>query len=300
MDGKHTLYLDPKIIAKISHLELRARNVVEGFLTGLHKSPFKGFSVEFADYRQYMEGDDISHIDWKVFARTDKYYVKEFEDETNLKCYFLLDVSSSMGFKSKQEYRTKKDYAFFLASSLAYLMVTQRDNVGLVCFDEDIKTYLPAKGRVTHLRRFYLDLEKTKIGKNTNLEKPLHKVAELIKRRGLIILISDLWGDINELARGLKHFIFDGHEVIVLHILDPTEVNFPFEGITRFVDLETKKEVSLDTRMFKEKYMLKVKDYLNNIKIECNKMNVDYKLMTTETPVEQALFSYLAKRKELM
>lgn len=300
MAEKKFTFLDPKAISRISNMELRARIIVEGFLSGLHKSPFKGFSVEFADYRQYIEGDDISLIDWKVYARSDKYYVKEFEEETNLKCYFVVDVSGSMGFKSKPEYLTKKDYAFYLTSSLAYLMVKQRDSIGLVCFDEKIKMYLPARVRFSHLRRFYLSLEKTKLGKLTNLGKPLHEVAELLRRRGLVIIISDLWGDVSEFLTGLKHFVFNGHEVIVFHILDPVEVNFPFDNIVKFVDLETKKEVLLDPKIFKHKYLSKASSYLNDIKVECNKMNVDYRLITTETPVDEALFAFLAKRRMLL
>ncbi|OGF48838.1 MAG: hypothetical protein A2044_01210 [Candidatus Firestonebacteria bacterium GWA2_43_8] len=293
-------FLDPKTVTRISNMELRARRVVEGFLSGLHKSPFKGFSVEFADYRQYMNGDDIGLIDWKVFARSDKYYVKEFEEETNLKCFFALDVSGSMGFKSKKEFLSKQEYSYYLVSALAYLMIRQRDSVGLVCFDDKIRTYLPAKVRVTHLRRLFLAMEKTKLGKDTNLGKPIHETAELLKRRGLVVVVTDLWGDIDEFLTGIKHFAYDGHEVIVFHLLDPAELTFPYEEMSRFVDLENGKEVMLDPRIFREKYIKKVNEHLNYAKIELAKVGVDYKVLTTETPVDEALFSYLARRRKLM
>ncbi|PYR03487.1 MAG: DUF58 domain-containing protein, partial [Acidobacteria bacterium] len=239
---RESRFLDPAVVARLGTLELKARTIVEGFLSGLHRSPFKGFSVEFAEYRQYIPGDDLSTIDWKVFARSDRYYVKKFEEETNLDCHLMLDVSGSMGYGDHHA-MTKFEYGACLAASLAYLMNRQRDAVGLTAFDENIVSMLPASSRPGHLRAVLVTLDRLRTAHETNVSKPLHQLAESLTKRGMVVLISDLLDDPEAVIRGLKHFQFRGIDVIVFHILDPDEIEFPFERATRFEDLETSEEI---------------------------------------------------------
>src|SRR5437764_7324823 len=230
-------FLDPAVVARLGTLELKARTIVEGFLSGLHRSPFKGFSVEFAEYRQYIPGDDLSTIDWKVYARSDRYYVKKFEEETNLDCHLLIDVSGSMAYGSHHGL-SKFEYGACLAASLGYLMNRQRDAVGLTAFAENVVEMLPASSRPGHLRALLITLDRLTTGRQTNVSKPLHLLADSLTKRGLVVLISDLLDDPDEVVRGLKHFQFRGIDVIVFHVLDPDEIEFPFEQATRFEDLE--------------------------------------------------------------
>src|SRR5258707_1016663 len=234
-------FLAPAVVARLGSLELKARTIVEGFLTGLHRSPFKGFSVEFAEYRQYIPGDDLSTIDWKVYARSDRHYVKKFEEETNLNCHVMLDVSGSMAYGSRGI--TKFEYGQCLAASLAYLMNRQRDAAGLAAFDEQIVTMLPASARPGHLNAMLVTLDRLQLGTQTNVSKPLHQLADSLSKRGMVVLISDLLDDPERVIRGLKHFRFRGTDVIVFHLLDPDELAFPFERATRFEDMETQDEV---------------------------------------------------------
>src|SRR3954462_2221080 len=225
-------FLDPAVVARLGTLELRARTIVEGFLTGLHRSPFKGFSVEFAEYRQYMPGDDLSTIDWKVYARSDRHYVKKFEEETNLDCHIMLDVSGSMGYGSRG--LTKFEYGQCLAASLAYLMNRQRDAVGLTAFEEGIVGMLPASARSGHVRSILVTLERLKLGQKTNVSKPMHPLASAINKRGMVVLVSDLLDEPERVIRGLKHFQFRGTDVVVFHVLAPHELEVPFAHATRF------------------------------------------------------------------
>ena len=234
--GGELRFLDPATLARLGTLELKARTVVEGFLSGLHRSPFKGFSVEFAEYRQYLPGDDLSTIDWKVFARSDRYYVKKFEEETNLDCHILLDVSASMGYGSTE--LTKLRYGSMLAASLAYLMHRQRDAVALMTFDDAIAAMLPASARPSHLRSILVTLDTLTLGRRTDVSKPLHLLADGVRKRGLVVLISDLLDEPARVIDGLRHFRFRGSEVIVFHLLDPAELTFPFERAARFRDIE--------------------------------------------------------------
>src|SRR5207247_8618488 len=235
-------FLDPAVVARLGKIEFKERTIVEGFLSGLHRSQFKGFSVEFAEYRQYIPGDDLATIDWKVYARSDRYYVKKFEEETNLDCHLMLDVSGSMGYGSHHAL-SKFEYGACLAASLAYLMNRQRDAVGLTAFDEEIVAMLPASSRPGHLRAVLVTLDRLTPGHKTNVAKPLHQLADSIVKRGMVVLISDLLDDPDEVIRGLKHFQFRGNDVIVFHLLDPHEIDFPFERAIRFEDLETDEEI---------------------------------------------------------
>ncbi len=287
-------FLDPTVIARMGSLELKARTIVEGFLSGLHRSPMKGFSVEFAEYRQYMPGDDLSTIDWKVYARTDRHYVKKFEEETNLECHILLDVSASMGYMSTGV--SKIQYGAFLAASLAYLMNRQRDAVGLMAFDETIRKILPPSARPGHFHALLVSLEELRLGQRTDCAKPLHQLAEALVKRGLVILISDLLDEPDKVIEGLKHFRFKGTEVVVFHVLDKDELTFPFERATRFRDLESDDEVIAVPALVRDTYLREVRDLIALYERELRVVGIDYCLLDTSTPLDFALMSYLSTR----
>jgi uncharacterized protein (DUF58 family) len=288
-------FLDPAVVARLGTLELKARTIVEGFLSGLHRSPFKGFSVEFAEYRQYLPGDDLATIDWKVYARSDRFYVKKFEEETTLDCHLLIDVSGSMGYGSHHA-MTKFQYAACLAASLGYLMNRQRDAVGLTAFDEDIVSMLPASSRVGHLRALLLTLDRLRLGRLTNVSKPLHLLADSLSKRGMVVLISDLLDDPDAVIRGLKHFQFRGTDVIVFHILDKDEIEFPFERATRFEDLETDEEVIAVPGAVRDHYVREMKSLIERYRRDLGGAGIDYQLLDTNRPLELALMSYLSTR----
>jgi uncharacterized protein (DUF58 family) len=288
-------FLDPAVVARLGTLELKARTIVEGFLSGLHRSPFKGFSVEFAEYRQYLPGDDLATIDWKVYARSDRFYVKKFEEETTLDCHLLIDVSGSMGYGSHHA-MTKFQYAACLAASLGYLMNRQRDAVGLTAFDEDIVSMLPASSRVGHLRALLLTLDRLRLGRLTNVSKPLHLLADSLSKRGMVVLISDLLDDPDAVIRGLKHFQFRGTDVIVFHILDKDEIEFPFERATRFEDLETDEEVIAVPGAVRDHYVREMKSLIERYRRDLGGAGIDYQLLDTNRPLELALASYLSTR----
>jgi uncharacterized protein (DUF58 family) len=287
-------FLDPAVIARLGTLELKARTIVEGFLSGLHRSPFKGFSVEFAEYRQYIHGDDLATIDWKVYARSDRYHVKKFEEETNLDCHLMLDVSGSMGYGSKG--LTKLEYGSCLAASIAYLMNRQRDAVGLIAFDDRIVDMLPASARPGHLRALLLSLDRLRIGKDTDVSKPLHQLADSLIKRGIVVLISDLLDDPEAVLRGLKHVQFRGTDVIVFHVLDPDEIDFPFERATRFEDLETTEEIMAVPGLVREHYLRQMGGLIDRYKRELGVTGIDYQLLKTTDPLELALLAYLSTR----
>jgi uncharacterized protein (DUF58 family) len=287
-------FLDPAVVARLGTLELKARTVVEGFLTGLHRSPFKGFSVEFAEYRQYMPGDDLSAIDWKVYARSDRYFIKKFEEETNVDCHLMLDVSGSMGYGGRG--LTKFEYGQCLAASLAYLMNRQRDAAGLVAFDDRIVGMLPASARPGHLHAMLVTLDRLRIGKETNVSKPLHQLADSLGKRGMVVLISDLLDEPERVIQGLKHFRFRGSDVIVFHLLDPDELAFPFERATTFEDMETGAEVMAVPVVVREHYVKAINDLVERYKRELGAAGIDYHLVTTDQPLEMALLAYLSTR----
>lgn len=293
--GRTRQFLDPAVVARLATLELRARTVVEGFLTGLHRSPFKGFSVEFAEYRQYMPGDDLSTIDWKIYARSDRHYVKKFEAETNLDCHVMLDVSGSMGYGSRG--LSKFEYGQCLAASLAYLMNRQRDGIGLTAFDENIVGMLPASARPGHLRTTLLTLERLKLGQRTNVSKPMHQLAASITKRGMVVLISDLLDEPDRVIEGLKHFQFKGTEVVVFHVLDPHELEFPFERATRFEDMESGGEVMAVPALVRAHYVEAMQALIDHYKQELGVVGIDYHLLTTADPLELALLQYLSTRE---
>jgi uncharacterized protein (DUF58 family) len=287
-------FLEPAVLARIGTLELRARTIVEGFLSGLHRSPFRGFSVEFAEYRQYIAGDDISSIDWKVYARSDRYYVKKFEEDTNLDCHVLLDVSASMGYASQG--LSKLEYASMLAASLAYLMNRQRDAVGLTAFDERIVSMLPPGSRPGHLHQVLLTLARLTLGTGTNVAKPLQVLADGIAKRGMIVLISDLLDDPHAVIDGIRPFRFRGTDVIVFHVLDRDELTFPFERATRFRDIEGSEEVMAVPAVVRAEYLAELNRTIERFRREFGSVGIDYRLLDTSEPLESALMAYLATR----
>jgi len=289
-------FLDPAVIARLGTLELKARTIVEGFLAGLHRSPFKGFSVEFAEYRQYIHGDDLATIDWKVYARSDRYYVKKFEEETNLDCHLLLDVSGSMGYGSRG--LTKLEYGACVAASIAYLLNRQRDAVGLLAFDEQVVDMLPASARPGHLRALLVMLERLRLGAKTNVSKPLHQLADSLSKRGIVVLISDLLDDPEAVIRGVRHFRYRGTDVIVFHVLDPDEIEFPFERASRFEDLETGEEVMAVPGLVREQYIREMGRLIDRYRHQLGAAGIDYQLLKTTDPLELALLSYLSTRSK--
>jgi uncharacterized protein (DUF58 family) len=297
-------YLQPDVVSKLSNMELRARLVVEGFITGMHMSPYHGFSVEFAEHRQYMPGDEIRRIDWKVYGKTDRYYIKQYEEETNLKSYIILDASASMSFASesseKKERRISKlEYASYLAAALSYLMVQQRDAVGLTVYDADIRFTLPPHATKAYLRRILVELENLSAGNTTGTARSLHQMAERITRRGLIIILSDLLEDPAKVIAALKHFRHGHHDVLVMQILDPLERSFAFGGDAVFKDLETTEELMTQPYHIQRSYQREMHEFLERYKRECRENNIDYVLLDTAMPFDTALFQYLNKRKKM-
>ncbi|MHB9029406.1 MAG: DUF58 domain-containing protein [Candidatus Latescibacterota bacterium] len=291
-------FLSPEIVSGLGRLDLIARSVVEGFMTGLHKSPYHGFSAEFSEHRQYMRGDSLRYLDWKVFARSDRMYVKRFEEETNLKSHIILDTSGSMGFTGRGKV-TKLRYGSVLAAALTFLMLRQRDSVGLVTFSDVMKKYLPPRAVHSQLKEIIAVLSECAPDGRTVTGEVLHTMAERISARGLIILISDLVTDPAELIRGLKHFRHNGHEVLVLHILDPEELAFDYDGEVRFTDLETGATITTQPRHIRESYLALLDERLKHLVRSLHEISVDYARFTTDTAFDRALSEYLSKRKRL-
>lgn len=279
-------------------MELRARLVVEGFITGLHKSPYHGFSVEFAEHRQYMPGDELKHVDWKIYGKTDRYYIKQYEEETNLKSYLVLDASSSMAYASPGNIR-KIEYASYLLAALAYMMIKQQDAVGLTIFDEAVTSYLPPHATRGYLRQILLALERVQAGRKTGAGKSLHQVADRIRRRGLVVIVSDLLDNPDEVITALKHFRHKKNEVIVMHVLDPLERSFAFGNDAMFKDMETSEQLMTQPWQIQKAYKREMAAFLERFKRECRENAVDYVLMDTKTPFDNALVEYLSKREKM-
>ena len=288
-------FLDPAIISRLGTMELKARTVVEGFLSGLHRSPYKGFSVEFAEYRQYLPGDDLSTLDWKVYARTDRHYVKKFEEETNLECHILLDQSGSMAYRGGAP-MSKLEYGSVLAASLAFLMQRQRDATGLIAFDEKIRFRLPAAARPGHLHALLLALERLQPGEKSNVGRPLHQLAEALVKRSLVVLISDLLDEPGPAIKGLRHLKFRGTDVVVFQLLDPHELTFPFRGSSRFRDIETSQEVIAEPSKARKEYLRELAGLTLQYDRELRGAGIDYVQLDTSQPLDFALLTYLSAR----
>ncbi|MBS1262002.1 MAG: hypothetical protein MAG453_01340 [Calditrichaeota bacterium] len=282
------------LIHRLEPLSLRAKVVVEGFLTGLHRSPYHGFSVEFAEHRAYQPGDNLKYLDWKVLARTDRYYIKQFQEETNLRAYILLDGSGSMAFGSGEV--TKGGYARSLAAALVYMLLVQRDAVGLTVFDRAVRETRPPRSALIWRDELWAVLENTQFTGETNTGESLHRVAERAGRRGLVILISDLLDDPEAILSGLHHFRHLGHEVIVFQVLDDRELDFAFDREARFEELETGATMPASPWQVRDAYQSEMKAYLDQIKSGCSHHNVRHHLLTTSTPLEEALVSFLIHR----
>ena len=286
--------IDPQTLMRIKSLEVRARVVVEGFFKGIHKSPFHGFSVEFSEYREYTPGDDPRYLDWKLFARSDRYYVKRFEDETNLRCHLVLDTSRSMGYGTIGY--SKIEYARTAAATVAYFLATQRDAVGLVTFEDRIVEYLPARYRPGHLRRIFAILEREPAGLATDLAGPIEELAATVRKRGLIILLSDLLADASMLKTRLGYLRSRGHDVVVLRILDPAEIGFDFATPAMFRDVESGRELYIDPAQARAEYRRRFDAHAAEIQRACVDLGIEFESITTDRPLELVLFDLLRGR----
>jgi uncharacterized protein (DUF58 family) len=286
--------IDPQALMSIRSLELRARAVVEGFWAGLHRSPYHGFSVEFTEYRQYTQGDDPRYLDWKVFARSDRYFIKKFEDETNLRCHLLMDQSRSMEFGTRGY--TKAQYAATLAATLAYFLHLQGDAVGLLTFNDQVRDYFPARNRKGHLRHIMLALEQPPAGRATDLNAPIERMTSLIRKRGLVALFSDFLAPLDRLERNLIALTAGGHEMNVFHVLDPAELNLGMEKPSLFEDYESNRRIYIDPAAARAEYMRKLEEHCAAIRTICRKLGISYHLLSTAQPMEIALFEYLQER----
>ena len=289
-----TNFIDPKVLASVDNLELRARIAVEGFLNGLHRSPHRGFSVEFNDYRHYNQGDDTRHIDWKLYGRSNKLYIKQFEDETNSRCMVLLDTSASMGYGANG--LSKLDFGRTLAAALAYFVIRQRDAVGLITFDHKINEFLPPLYRKTHLLQILRTLVHTQAAATTNLLRPLNDVAATLRSRSFVVLISDMLEGEVESIKVLQQLRAMGHEVILFHVMDHDELTFPFQEIAEFVELETQHSLKGPPGAVRGEYRAAVQQFTQYCKKQCQAHGVDYCLLDTSEPLDKALAAYLKGR----
>jgi uncharacterized protein (DUF58 family) len=294
LPAKEAGFADPKALMAIRNLELRARVVVEGFWSGLHRSPYHGFSVEFTEYRPYSPGEDTRYLDWRLYARSDRFYVKKFEDETNLRCHLLVDHSRSMSYRSLAY--SKSDYARTLAATLAWYLHQQGDAVGLFSFDERVRDYLPARHRHGHLRQLMLALERETAGRATSLTEPLRRVAELARKRALIVLISDLLAPVDELERHLARLTAAGHEVVVFQVLDPNELAFNFQNAMLFQDVESQRDVYIDPAAARASYQRRLREHGEAVEAICRKLGFAFHRVVTDRPLDQALLDFLRSR----
>jgi uncharacterized protein (DUF58 family) len=291
--GSGTL-IDPQTLMRIKSLQMRARVAVEGFIKGIHRSPYHGFSVEFSEYREYTPGDDPRYLDWRLYARSDRYYVKRFEDETNLRCYLVLDTSRSMGYRSGAY--SKSDYARTVAATIAYFLTTQRDAVGLLEFEDRITEYLPPRYRPGQLRRLFAALEREPKGRATDLAEPLEQIAATVRKRGLIILISDLLAPIDTLRNRLGYLRSRGHDVVVLRVVDPAELEFTFTTAAMFHDVESGRELYIDPGAARAEYLRRFTAHASAIERACVDLGIEYSLIRTDRPLELVLFDLLKAR----
>jgi uncharacterized protein (DUF58 family) len=292
-------FLDPAALAKMSRLDLVAKGVVEGFITGLHRSPFHGFSVEFAEHREYVAGDNIKDVDWQAFARSDRYMIKQYQEETNLRAYILLDLSGSMGYRSDDAGISKLEYGCFLAACLAYLLARQQDPVGLITFDEQVRTFMPPGSTTVHLNLLLRELEKIAPGRRTDCSTSFHHLAEHIKRRGLLIIISDLYDDPREVVRSLRHFRYKKHEVMLFHVFDRAELEFPFSRLTDFVDMETGERIQIDPKYIRKEYLSLIQEFVDLYKNDCSASRVEYMHTHTGVPYDRMLSQFLSARSRI-
>jgi len=289
--------LDPRALMSIRNMELRARVVVEGFLHGLHRSPFHGFSVEFTEYRQYTEGDDTRFIDWRLAGRTDRYFIKKFEDETNLRCMFLVDLSQSMSYASGTF--SKAEYGATLAATLGYFLEQQGDAIGLMTFAEDVRDYLPARHRPGHLRQFMLTLGKQTTGQRTNLDSPIRRAAEIVRRRGAFVIISDFLAPLDQLEASLSQLRAWGHELALFQVLDPAEMNLDFKTASLFRDAESGRELYIDPALARKTYVERMEQHHARLQQICRNLGLSLHQAPTDRPLEKSLLDFLLDRRKL-
>ena len=287
-------FLDPTVLAGLDNLELRARVAVEGFLSGLHKSPHRGFSVEFNDYRHYQRGDDMRHLDWKLYARSDKFYIKQYEDETNVRCVILLDTSASMDYSSGG--LSKLNYGVTLASALSYFIMRQRDAVGLITFDDQVRDYIPAKCRQPHLMHILRTLSTVESGTKTDVVKPLTDLAASLTKKSIVILITDMLDEEERIINTLQNLRGMGNDIITFQIMDDAELNFPFNEASEFIDMESNESYITSPAAIRKAYLNNLNEFLSYCKKKCQSSGVDYCLLNTAEPLDEALTSYMSKR----
>jgi uncharacterized protein (DUF58 family) len=292
-DAAHK-FLDPQVLNKITRLDLRARHIVEGFMGGMHKSPYHGFSVEFAEHREYVPGDDIRHLDWKVFGRSDRLFIKEYELETNLRAHILLDTSESMDYGSGKG--TKLELACHIAASMAYLILRQQDSAGIICFDKEVRSMLPASSSMGHMRPVLGTLAHASASNKTDLGTVLNTLAERLRRRGLIILVSDCFDRPEVILKGLQHFTHRRHDVVVFHVLDEAELKVPFDRMTLFEGLEEYPKLLVDPRALRQAYLDEIHGFCEELRRGCVKQMIDYVRISTDQDLEVELTKYLAGR----
>ncbi|MDE0593585.1 MAG: DUF58 domain-containing protein [Dehalococcoidia bacterium] len=293
-----TNYLDPEVLQKLGGLELVAREIVEGLRVGTHRSPLRGFSTEFAHHRQYAPGDSIRSIDWRIFGRTDRYYTKLYEAETNFDCYLLVDASSSMNYTSGKV--SKLEYAKFLAASLAYMVLRQRDSVGLSIFDSKVRAYLPPRSSMSIIMEFDGLLRDIKPTPRTSIAKQLHDITLMIKRRSLVVLVSDLFSDVDDILAGLDHLRFNGHDVVVFHTLDPHELEFPFKGAWCFEGLEEEEPLTTQADRIRDEYLTNFNEYMKSLREGCVASQIDYTTVNTALPLDDVLSEFIVKRQAML
>ena len=289
-------FLKPEVIRQVSRLDLRARFIVEGFLAGLHASPFQGFSVEFSEHRKYVPGDDLKDLDWNIYAKTDRYYIKKFEAETNVTGYLAMDLSGSMAYTYRQEL-TKFEYAICLAAALGYLMIHQQDPVGLITFDTEIRAALPPRSKRTQLANILALLSNLKPAGQTDIAGCLHQLAAMVRNKGLIMIFSDLLTDPEPVMKSLHHLRHRGHDIILFHVLDEAEAHFPFDGLIEFKEVEGSRRLTLDARNMRGDYLKSLAKFKDFYKNECAKANIDYVSMDTSVNFDKALMEYLLQRQ---
>lgn len=289
-------YLNPEILSRIEGLALRARLIVEGYVSGVHRSPFHGFSIEFAEHREYTPGDDLRYVDWKVFGRTDKFYLKQYEEETNLVCNLLLDTSESMAYRSDGAALSKLEYAKCVAAALAYLVLHQQDSIGLATFDREIRALAHPSSNPSQLQQVLHLLEQAAGASKTETGPIFHNLAERFRKRGIVIVLSDLFDDVPSMLAGLKHLRHRRHEVVLFHVLDPAELEFPFRRVTMFEGLEELPKVLVDPPALRKAYLKEFHGYLRQLKQACRMQRIDYVLMRTDQSFDVALSTYLASR----
>ena len=291
-----TRFLDPELLARVGSLELLARTVVEGFMSGLHRSPFTGFSTEFTEYRQYNPGDDLRYLDWRLLARTDRYFIKKYRADTNTQCHLLIDTSASMSYAHASSI-TKLQYAQFLAASLAYLLNRQQDAVGLVAFADKVHTHVPARNRTGHMRTIFGNLSLLEAGGETDLAKSLHQLAEILTRRGMIVVVSDFYDQPERLGEAFQHLRFKGHDTVAFHVLDQNELDFDFsDPVLLLEDAETQEQMPVLPEVVMDGYRERMRRHLEDMRQYAAANNVDYELLTTKQPLDFALLSFLSRR----